>query len=273
MKIECGVIEDLLPLYLDDVCSQQSKAVVKAHLQECEKCRSLAGADISVDVQVLNCSPNEKAIKKGFGKIRRRWLASIFAVVAAIPLLFLGWNEFSAQGVAYSNLDELRLSDRFMQCLADGDYAKAYSYINVADKKQTWLENWFEEDELTQMEADGLEKFCSLGQMMEQQLGRIESYEYVGVLKSSGTDRDGEPIDQVSYRIRIGGEERIFLVNISGNKVEWFDGGGSYLADPMAKLCMWGEYLWQDYAGCYYDAELKTYVYYEGETSSPKINP
>lgn len=276
MKIACGIVEDLLPLYLDDVCSDQSRSTVTEHLRQCEKCKKLAGAGAAMAVPVMEPdSPDtDRAVKKGLKKIRRRWWTSILAVVLMIPVLFLGWNEFSAQGVAYSNLDELHLGDRFMQCLADGNYEEAYSYINIADKKQTWLENWFEEEKLTGMEKDGLAKFCELGEKVEQQLGGIESYEYVGTSASSGTARDGGAVDQVTYRIRIGGKEQIFLVNISGNKVEWFDAGGSFWTDPLAQLCMWSEYLWQDYAGCYYDTELKTYVYYDGnEIVHSKVNP
>ncbi len=39
MKYSCGVIRDLLPLYHDKVCSDDSATVVKEHLQECEECR------------------------------------------------------------------------------------------------------------------------------------------------------------------------------------------------------------------------------------------
>lgn len=38
MKISCEIIQDLLPLYCDGVCSQDSKQAVESHLQGCEKC-------------------------------------------------------------------------------------------------------------------------------------------------------------------------------------------------------------------------------------------
>ena len=37
-KIACDVIKDLLPLYVDDVCSEKTKDLIKAHLAECEDC-------------------------------------------------------------------------------------------------------------------------------------------------------------------------------------------------------------------------------------------
>lgn len=40
MKISCEIIQDLLPLYCDGVCSQDSKQAVEAHLKDCEKCKA-----------------------------------------------------------------------------------------------------------------------------------------------------------------------------------------------------------------------------------------
>ena len=37
--MKCEIIRDLMPLYLDDVCSGETKQVVEEHLDECEECR------------------------------------------------------------------------------------------------------------------------------------------------------------------------------------------------------------------------------------------
>lgn len=39
MKISCGVAGDLLPLYVDGCCSEESSALLTEHLGECQKCR------------------------------------------------------------------------------------------------------------------------------------------------------------------------------------------------------------------------------------------
>lgn len=41
-RLECGIIQDLLPLYQDEVCTESSKKAVKEHLEVCEPCRMLA---------------------------------------------------------------------------------------------------------------------------------------------------------------------------------------------------------------------------------------
>ena len=41
MKYNCNLIRDLLPLYQDQVVSEESAAVVREHLLECPDCRAL----------------------------------------------------------------------------------------------------------------------------------------------------------------------------------------------------------------------------------------
>ena len=39
MNYNCGIIDDLLPLYVDGACSDESKAAIEAHLASCKACR------------------------------------------------------------------------------------------------------------------------------------------------------------------------------------------------------------------------------------------
>ena len=41
MKISCDVIEDLLPLYIDDMVSEDSRQLVEEHLKECTTCQKM----------------------------------------------------------------------------------------------------------------------------------------------------------------------------------------------------------------------------------------
>ena len=40
--MKCEVIRDLMPLYLDDCCSEGSRELVEEHLKECGSCRKLS---------------------------------------------------------------------------------------------------------------------------------------------------------------------------------------------------------------------------------------
>ena len=41
-KINCNIIRDILPLYVDGVVSADTSALVEEHLTECEDCRQEA---------------------------------------------------------------------------------------------------------------------------------------------------------------------------------------------------------------------------------------
>lgn len=64
MKISCDVISDLLPLYYDNVCSEDSKILVEEHLAQCESCREeLKKFDIEIKYNTVNLEDG-KAMKK-----------------------------------------------------------------------------------------------------------------------------------------------------------------------------------------------------------------
>ena len=41
-KISCHIIQDILPLYVDGIVSEDTKEMVEEHLRECESCRKEA---------------------------------------------------------------------------------------------------------------------------------------------------------------------------------------------------------------------------------------
>lgn len=265
MKLVCEIVEDLLPLYADKVCSEQSRQAVAEHLHSCEKCRKMM--ECTHGIPVLHIEPNQpaadKAVKKGFKKIRFRWWASILTIIALIPIAFLGWNEYSAQGVAYSNQHELTIGNGFLDCLVEHRYTLAYNYLDIRELKQEWLQEWFSEEKLANMEDDALAKFCEMGGKLDE-AGGIDSYEYIGI-SLSGVETDGTQVYRISYRVQFDGKGIVVNLDVSEDGVEGFHGGGSFIDDPLAQFSIWAEYLWQDYQGCYFDPETGKYVYYDAQ--------
>jgi len=51
MKNSCDMIRDLLPLYVDDACSETSKQLVEEHLSECASCKELLAQLNNHDVE------------------------------------------------------------------------------------------------------------------------------------------------------------------------------------------------------------------------------
>lgn len=97
MNCNCGIIDDLLPLYADGVCSEESKAVIEAHLASCKVCREKLERmqDETVASETVKSSGEITAAKyaKKVRKHRFRLAvgAAIISVVAAcvLSLVFL----------------------------------------------------------------------------------------------------------------------------------------------------------------------------------------
>lgn len=269
MRLSCKVIEDILPMYYDGVCSEESAALVEEHLKECSHCNHILSelrSDIATPEKNVDDIKPLKKIQKSYKKMRMHWMLAIATILLLIPIAFFGWNEYSGQGVALSNLDELAYANAFMTALNKGDYEKAFSYWDVEAKKHEWLESGaFKSEDLVNFEADGLKKFCELGENKIESLGGIESFEYIGTSASYGNDYRGNKVYQIAFRIKFEGKDQRFLVEISENGVHSLCGADGYIKNPLAQFCMWSEWLWQDYQGCYWDFDLQQYVYYDKE--------
>ena len=68
--LPCYVVSDLLPLYQDDILSEQTKKDVDKHLNECEECKKkMAVMKMKIDVQNTNVELKSNLSKNvdGFG--------------------------------------------------------------------------------------------------------------------------------------------------------------------------------------------------------------
>lgn len=62
MKYECDVIQDLLPLYQDEICSDKSKKIIEEHLKECSNCKSIVGKLNNYDVDNMLTNERESVL-------------------------------------------------------------------------------------------------------------------------------------------------------------------------------------------------------------------
>lgn len=95
MKLPCEMIQDLLPLYHDDVCSDISKTLVQDHLSYCESCRSyLASLDADLDVPELEMEKAEPLVKIQVNwkkRTRREKLKSVICGIGSFIIMFAFW--------------------------------------------------------------------------------------------------------------------------------------------------------------------------------------
>ena len=81
-KIECYIVQDLLPLYIDHACSKQTTEDIEGHLQSCESCTKLY-EEMSSDICSALQTP-EFDSRKIFRHAKKSVLAIILALAAVI---------------------------------------------------------------------------------------------------------------------------------------------------------------------------------------------
>lgn len=96
MKYSCGLVQDLLPLYHDEVCSQESRSIVEEHLLECDNCKE---ALVQLKEELVHTKSNQitelkksDALKKLKQKLfRKKVMISLISVICAIVVCIGGF--------------------------------------------------------------------------------------------------------------------------------------------------------------------------------------
>lgn len=126
--VPCGVIRDLLILYEDDVCSEDSCRVIKEHMESCEGCRK-AYEQVTEVFPPVTGNPEDadkeearfiKTLKKFRHKITLLNLLILgFFLLVAAALVKIGWTEFLESGIFSVPADDIRITELYQ--LSGGD--------------------------------------------------------------------------------------------------------------------------------------------------------
>ncbi len=82
MKHDCTLVKDLLPLYADEVCSEESRRIVAEHLTECSDCKAMLGK-MNAEL-VITADQDMKVIQR----IKKRiWIERIVIALVVVGIL------------------------------------------------------------------------------------------------------------------------------------------------------------------------------------------
>ena len=89
MKMNCNVIRDLLPLYVDHICSDESRELVDGHLTECRDCSMLLQQMRNTEIETDLKSETEHVIRRqaDFFKRKSAVAGTVIAGIFMIPIL------------------------------------------------------------------------------------------------------------------------------------------------------------------------------------------
>lgn len=89
MKINCNIIRDLLPLYADQICSNESRELVDEHLTECKDCSALLqqirNTEIETDLKIE--AENVLHHQADFFKRKSAVIGTAIAAIFMIPVV------------------------------------------------------------------------------------------------------------------------------------------------------------------------------------------
>lgn len=134
MNKKCDIIKDLLPLYAENMCSDDSRQAVAEHIDECESCRNeLNKINTDVTIQADSDAAMLRRIKK-----RARIEKVVISIVSVIIILTILWfvqffliNTDCVMDYEKYNLAEnvtVEVDDDGLLWLCTDDEASTYDY-------------------------------------------------------------------------------------------------------------------------------------------------
>lgn len=118
--MNCNIIKDLMPSYIDQICSKETTIAIEEHIEQCQKCREML--QLMQQPPVKKIETNVAAAKEPFkriNKIRR------FQVITGILMTFIITiiGSLVVQNVGVVN---------------DFFFPRVYAIVNIEDGMEEW---------------------------------------------------------------------------------------------------------------------------------------
>ncbi len=127
--MKCTIAKDMLPLYVDQLCSPETAKELEEHLASCEACRTQL-AHYQEDLERgASVKPDTQAQLKPMQKIRRKmkkrtWLSvTLAAVLVAVfgCLGVLSYGEMTNKCISFTTISDMIRLRKVTHALAEGD--------------------------------------------------------------------------------------------------------------------------------------------------------
>ena len=111
-KLPCYIVSDLLPLYQDDILSEQTKKEIDKHLNECAECqKKMAAMKTQINIQNTNIELKINPLKKV--RFYQKMLTVLGAVIsfilgACIPISILGFTVLERGEIAAYQIERIK---------------------------------------------------------------------------------------------------------------------------------------------------------------------
>lgn len=136
MKIDCYIINDLLPSYVEDLCSEKTAQAVKEHLAQCPSCQNTERLMRKAPPDILTETPPrtdeakgaQKAVSRFKHNVAKKVILSLCAVIICAFTLFLSVNQLRGNGFAFSSIPVQLLPQKYEAAMRTKDAQSIYDF-------------------------------------------------------------------------------------------------------------------------------------------------
>lgn len=163
----CEVIKDLLPLYVDDICSEKSKEIIEEHLTECGECRKYLDSlkeDIPSVVSESEAAEIQEAETSFLKKVKhkmtiQKWLFCGILLVIAFGLFVIYENPMASEWLNKIPLLDKRISVHDVTVSDVYQLENGYVYFTLNSEKPFSIQTYYtissKDKEYTESYEDG----------------------------------------------------------------------------------------------------------------------
>lgn len=117
-EINCNIANDLMPLYVDDVLSEDSREMLEEHISGCQSCREIL-KEMRSDVPIVE----EKDVKP-LKKIRKKLLIRSVIIIILLIVLAAAYIACEAISIPVTYVGEDLMNDMEVVFMEDGVYLR-----------------------------------------------------------------------------------------------------------------------------------------------------
>lgn len=128
MRNECNIIRDILPLYIEEIVSEDTVSFVEEHLEKCAACRTELEnmkAPNALEIVVSDTQATDEKPLKAFAKMWNRKKRIVISAFAAILLLVVLLGSCFVSYLKFDTANPFSVASGFIQItVADKDYVE-----------------------------------------------------------------------------------------------------------------------------------------------------
>lgn len=153
MRNECNIIRDILPLYIEEIVSEDTVSFVEEHLEKCAACRTELEnmkAPNALEIVASNTQANDEKPLKAFAKMWNRKKRIVISAFAAILLLVVLLGSCFVSYLKFDTANPFAAASGFIQIVAVGE-----GYVEIQSSPKVIIAQPNEELFIEYMESRG----------------------------------------------------------------------------------------------------------------------